>query len=128
MKKFLNPILAHMLLASISIVPVSCAPDGNEDNPVPVAGATVQQGFFSDAINKLIDENYALVEIDGYAELIIPASLYDRSIFTIAQEHKNAMDALQAAGYVTYVNGGAVRDGILGTPLHDVDFSTDATP
>ena len=126
MKKFLNPILVLMLLASISIVPVSCSSDGNEDNPeVP---STEQQGFFSDAINKLIDENYPLVERDGYAELIIPASLYDRSIFNIAQEHKNAMDAMSAAGYLTYVNGGAVRDGILGTPLHDVDFSTDATP
>ena len=126
MKKFLNSILALMLLASISIVPVSCTLDGSEDNPV--VPSTEQQGFFSDAINKLIDENFALVEKDGYAELIIPVSLYDRNIFTIAQEHKNAMDALQAAGYVTYVNGGAVRDGILGTPLHDVDFSTDATP
>lgn len=126
MKKFLNSILALMLLASISIVPVSCTLDGSEDNPV--VPSTEQQGFFSDAINKLIDENFALVEKDGYAELIIPVSLYDRNIFIIAQEHKNAMDALQAAGYVTYVNGGAVRDGILGTPLHDVDFSTDATP
>ena len=125
-KKFLNPILALMLLASISIVPVSCTLGENEDVPsVPSSG---QQGFFSDAINKLIDENYTMVEKDGYAELIIPATLYDRSIFNIVQEHKNAMDAISAAGYVTYVNGGAVRDGILGTPLHDVDFSTDATP
>ena len=126
MKRFLNPILVLMLLASISIVPVSCTIDGNDDNPAVTPAE--QQGFFSDAINKLIDENFALVEKDGYAELIIPASLYDQSIFTIAQEHKNAMDAIQAAGYKTYVNGGAVRDGILGTPLHDVDFSTDATP
>ena len=126
MKRFLNSILALMLLASITILPTSCIFDGNDDNPVQTP--TGQQGFFSDAINKLIDANYALVEKDGYAELIIPASLYDRSIFTIAQEHKNAMDAISAAGYMTYVNGGAVRDGILGTPLHDVDFSTDATP
>ena len=125
-KKFLNPILALMLLASISIVPVSCTLGENEDVPsVPSSG---QQGFSSHAINKLIDENYTMVEKDGYAELIIPATLYDRSIFNIVQEHKNAMDAIAAAGYVTYVNGGAVRDGILGTPLHDVDFSTDATP
>ena len=123
MKKYLNAILVLMLLVSYSIVPVSCTSDENGDNT-----STDQQGFFSDAINKLVDENYALVEKDGYAELIIPASLYDRSVFNIAQEHKNAMDALLAAGYVTYVNGGAVRDGILGTPLHDVDFSTDATP
>ena len=55
MKKFLNPILGLMLLASISIVPVSCTPDGNEDNPAVTPAE--QQGFFSDAINKLIDAN-----------------------------------------------------------------------
>ena len=38
------------------------------------------------------------------------------------------MDIMANVGYKTYVNGGAVRDGILSTPIHDVDFSTDATP
>ena len=53
MKRFLNPILGLMLLASISIVPVSCTIDGNDDNPAVTPAE--QQGFFSDAINKLID-------------------------------------------------------------------------
>jgi len=115
-------MLAAILVCSLPLTIVSCSDDDDENLQ------EVTDGFFSKSINQLIDENYVLVEKDGYAELIIPASLYDRSIFTIAQEHKNAMDAFQAAGYKTYVNGGAVRDGILGTPLHDVDFSTDATP
>ena len=63
MKRFLNPILVLMLLASISIVPVSCTIDGNDDNPAVTPAE--QQGFFSDAINKLIDENFAMVEKDG---------------------------------------------------------------
>ena len=121
--KFLSVwMLAAILVCSLPLTLVSCSDDDEDDGP------EIPGEFFSKRINKLIDENYALVERDGYAELIIPASLYDRSIFTIAQEHKNAMDAFRAAGYKTYVNGGAVRDGILGTPLHDVDFSTDATP
>ena len=55
MKRFLNSILALMLLASSSILPTSCIFDGNDDNPVQTP--TGQQGFFSDAINKLIDAN-----------------------------------------------------------------------
>jgi len=112
-----------MLLLSMLFTTWSC--DSSSDDSEELRP---ESGIFSKAINKLIDENYTKVMADGYAELIIPASMYDQSIYTIADEHKRAMDAISAAGYVTYVNGGAVRDGILGTPLHDVDFSTDATP
>ena len=124
--KRIKYLLSNALwLTGMLFISVACS---TEDNPSPSSPTDVSQGFFSDAINKLIDENYPKVMADGYAKLVIPAGLYDQSIFKIADEHKRAMDAISAAGYATYVNGGAVRDGILGTPLHDVDFSTDATP
>jgi len=91
-------------------------------------GKTKAPNFFSEEINKLIDENYKEVIANGYSELIIPAKLYDQSIYDISADHKSAMDYMAKAGHKTYVNGGAVRDGILGTQIHDVDFSTDATP
>ena len=37
------------------------------------------------------------------------------------------MDYVIKAGHTAFVNGGAVRDGVMGKELHDVDFSTDAT-
>lgn len=119
-------LLLLVLLLTTSTTFVSCT---SEDNAIdPKKEDKTVKDFFSDEINKLIDENYPKVIANGYAELIIPGRLYDQSIYTIADEHKRAMNAISAAGYMTYVNGGAVRDGILGTALHDVDFSTDATP
>ncbi len=116
-----------MLLTGMLFISVACS--SIDDNPTPVTPPEeVEQGFFSDEINKLIDENYPKVIADGYAKLVIPAGLYDQNMYKIVDEHKRAMNAISAAGYMTFVNGGAVRDGILGTPLHDVDFSTDATP
>ncbi len=91
-------------------------------------GVDKAPNFFTEEINKLIDANYTEVMNNGYAELIIPASMYDQSIYDISDDHKSAMNYMAKAGYKTYVNGGAVRDGILGTQIHDVDFSTDATP
>ena len=84
--------------------------------------------FFSDEVNKLIDENYPLVMQNGYAELVIPASMYDPSLVQFPQYHKDVMAAMNKLGFKTYVNGGAVRDCVLGTSVHDVDFSTNATP
>ena len=84
--------------------------------------------FYSPEVNKMIDDNYELVKRDGYAELVIPATMYDQSIIQYPQYHKDVMTAMNALGFKTYVNGGAVRDCIFGTPIHDVDFSTDATP
>ena len=93
------------------------------ENPVSASAA-----FYSSRVNQMIDENYELVKRNGYAELVIPASMYDQSIIQFPQYHKDVMTAMNALGFKTYVNGGAVRDCLLGTPVHDVDFSTDATP
>ena len=130
MKRFKYYSISALLLASMMYVVTACSAYDVNDNPVnvPTPDPDVHAGFFSDEINRLIDENYPEVIANGYAKLVIPGRLYDQSIYPIADEHKRAMNAISAAGYLTYVNGGAVRDGILGTALHDVDFSTDATP
>ena len=130
MKRFKYYSISALLLASMMYVVTACSAYDVNDNPVnvPTPDPDVHAGFFSDEINRLIDENYPEVIANGYAKLVIPDRLYDQSIYPIADEHKRAMNAISAAGYLTYVNGGAVRDGILGTALHDVDFSTDATP
>lgn len=85
-------------------------------------------GFFTSEINALIDANYPEAVNKGYAELIIPSTMFDPSMMRYADYHKDVMSALNKLGYKTYINGGAVRDGIMGTDIHDLDFSTDATP
>ncbi|HTZ44726.1 MAG TPA: CCA tRNA nucleotidyltransferase [Jatrophihabitans sp.] len=37
-------------------------------------------------------------------------------------------DAFQAAGHQLYLVGGPVRDALMGRPVHDLDFTTDARP
>ena len=116
-------IQAIILLCGISLVNVSCS--SIEDTPsvqIPEAG------FFTSEINALIDANYPEVIANGYAELIIPSTMFNPSIMQYADYHKDVMSALNKLGYKTYINGGAVRDGIMGTAIHDLDFSTDATP
>ena len=54
--------------------------------------------------------------------------MFDPGIMQYADYHKDVMVALNNLGYKTYINGGAVRDAIMGTAIHDLDFSTDATP
>lgn len=116
-------MLFAILFCSINFL-TSCEKDDDFSSKQDV----VTNNFFSKSVNKLIDENYKLVQENGYAELIIPATYYDKSIINLPLVHCQTMDILAEMGYKTYVNGGAVRDGILGTPIHDVDFSTDATP
>lgn len=100
---------------------VSCTDSGSKH------GINEEHAFFTQEINSLIDDNYAQVIKEGYAELIIPASMFDHSIMQYADYHEGVMSSLNELGYKTYINGGAVRDAILGTPIHDLDFSTDAT-
>ncbi len=65
--------------------------------------STAAAGLFDNAeANRLIDENYALVQSDGWTELRIPQSLHHIS-------SQNAIDAakkLIAAGHDVYVVGG----------------------
>lgn len=116
-------IQAIVLLCSISLANISCS--SIEDSS---SGQRSEEGFFTSEINALIDANYPEVMANGYAELIIPSTMFNPSMMKYADYHKDVMSALNKLGYKTYINGGAVRDGIMGTAIHDLDFSTDATP
>lgn len=118
-------MLIALLFFGLSLTTVSCSSD--DDDFIEEPGKT-QSAFFTDEINKLIDANYAEIQSKGYGELIIPSSMFDKNIMQYADYHKDVMTALNNLGYKTYINGGAVRDAILGTAIHDLDFSTDATP
>lgn len=41
---------------------------------------------------------------------------------------KRIVETLRQQGYEAYIVGGAVRDHLLGRPIHDVDIATQATP
>ena len=99
----------------------------NADNPSKpeVPGST--DGFFTAEINKLIDANYPEVVANGYAKLIIPKTMYNGDLFIFPANASSDMNYMVEAGYKAYVNGGSVRDAILGKPSHDVDFSTNAS-
>ena len=114
-----------LLLVSMSLIS-ACA---TEDNPVDPVGPQeeVITEFYNETVNKMIDENYELVKANGYAELVIPASLYPKGMIKLPAADMEAMDYVIKANHTAYVNGGAVRDGVMGKELHDVDFSTDAT-
>lgn len=128
MKKKFIWLLIATLSCCISVTTVSCTSDdvnhsiapSDQDNPTPA--------FFTDEINALIDANYPQVLANGYAELIIPSTMFDPNMMQYADYHRDVMKALNELGYKTYINGGAVRDAILGTSIHDLDLSTDATP
>ena len=120
-------MLTAILICGISLANVSCT--AVEDTPSGQTGPVKpEEGFFTSDINVLIDANYPEVINKGYAELIIPSTMFDPSIMNYADYHKDVMTALNQLGYKTYINGGAVRDAIMGTDIHDLDFSTDATP
>lgn len=116
-----------VLSCGFSLANVSCT--DKVDNPVGQPEPSKPEDlFFTDEINALIDANYPEVIANGYAELIIPSALFDKNLMHYADYHRDVMTALNNLGYKTYINGGAVRDAILGTDIHDLDFSTDATP
>jgi len=113
------------LLLTGSTTFVSCTV---EDNAIEPQQEEVAKGFFTDEINKLIDENYEKVKANGYAELVIPAAMFDHTFFKIPDNAKGDMDYVINAGYKAYVFGGTVRDAVVGVASNDVDFTTDATP
>lgn len=102
----------------------------NNDNPSTPSKPEVieaSEGFFTAEINKLIDANYPEVVANGYAKLIIPKTMYKEGLFTFPTNASNDMKCMVDAGFKAYVNGGSVRDAILGKPSHDIDFSTNAS-
>ena len=99
----------------------------NKDNPSTSEFSKTTEGFFTAEINKLIDANYPDVVANGYAKLIIPKTMYKEGLFSFPTNAANDMKYMVDAGFKAYVNGGTVRDAILGKPSHDVDFSTNAS-
>lgn len=126
MKKWMQWVLVTVLSCCFVLTPVSCTSDDGISAPSEQGKSS--QGFFTDEINRLIDENYPKVLSNGYAELRIPSTMFDPGMLKYADYHRDVMTTLNKLGYKTYINGGAVRDAILGTAIHDLDFSTDATP
>ena len=120
--KFIN---VWLLLVGMALV-TACATEDNAVDPVVPQEEEITE-FYNATVNKMIDENYELVKANGYAELVIPASLYPKGMIKMPAADMEAMDYVIKAGHTAYVNGGAVRDGVMGKELHDVDFSTDAT-
>ena len=114
--------LAAIALAVVATVMLTAC--SNDDT---TAVPQQEQGFFTGEVNRLIDANYPEVIANGYAKLVIPKSMCDQGRFKFPANATIDMDAMAAAGYQVYVNGGTVRDGVMGTEAHDVDFSTDAT-
>ena len=106
----------------------SCNISDNPVSPKQPASKVVSGGFFSSAVNKLIDENYEQLKTKSWAELRIPAKLFDHTAFAIPANAAGDMDYVVKAGYHTFVNGGAVRDAIMGKAANDIDFSTEALP
>lgn len=45
-----------------------------------------------------------------------------------SKEAKEIFSVFEKNGYEIYIVGGAVRDYLSGLPIHDIDFTTDATP
>ena len=89
---------------------------------------TAAAGLFDNAeANRLIDENYALVQADGWAELRIPQSLHHISSADFGSNAIDAAKKLINAGYDVYVVGGSVRDILMGKPANDVDLATNAS-
>ena len=125
MKRIIGYLNIWMLLVSMSTL-TACS---FEDNAVePVKPVEPESGFFTTAINKMIDENYELVKANGHAELVIPSTMFDHTAFKIPDNEKGDMDYVAKAGYKTLVVGGTVRDAVLGQASNDVDFTSDATP
>lgn len=78
-------------------------------------------------VNRIIDENYAEVQKNGYAKLILPRSLHDIGEEKFSKNSIAAVKTLIAAGHEAYVIGGATRDIIMGKQPNDFDIVTDAS-
>ena len=86
------------------------------------------EAFFDNArINDMIDENYALVQQNGWAELVIPQALHHFGKECISPNALEVGQKLIDHGYKAYVVGGTVRDFVLGAAVNDYDIATDAS-
>ena len=129
MNKFLNFLLMVVLTGCLSLTTVSCS---NNDNPsssqvTPPTPETTDV-FFSTEVNKLIDANYEQLKTKGWAELRIPAALFDHTAFAIPSDAAGDIGYVINAGYEAYIYGGTIRDAVMGEAGNDVDFVSNARP
>ena len=92
-----------------------------------LAGAAGAKQFSDPEFNRLINENYALVQKDGWAELRIPQSIHHISSADFGPNAVDAAKKLIATGYDVYVVGGSIRDMLMGKAANDVDLATNAS-
>lgn len=128
MKKNLLWVLAAIILCGLTMT--SC--DANDDNPASgqetPSSQESKKGFFSTAVNKLIDENYEQLKTKGWAELRIPSALFDHTAFAVPADAAGDLGYVINAGYEAYIFGGSVRDAVMGQAGDDVDFVSNAKP
>ena len=91
------------------------------------SGEKVSPPLFTPEVNRLIDENYALAQKNGWARLVIPKALHGIGVENFSPNCVAAARTLISAGHEAYVIGGAVRDLIMGKPSNDFDIVTSAT-
>ncbi len=83
--------------------------------------------FDNEEINKMVDENYKVIQENGYGELRIPISLHNITDEVLTENSREVGRKLLEAGYSAYVIGGCIRDFIMGKESNDIDIVSDAT-
>lgn len=105
-------MLAAILFCGLSLANVSCSeadnPSGQQDPVKP------EEGFFTSEINALIDANYPEVIANGYAELIIPSTMFDPSIMRYADYCKETI----TVGSTTTTLPRVLATAVSGAPMN----------
>lgn len=137
-KRILTVLIALMLVCSMLTACASsktdASPEGaavsasSEDVPSMTDPLPDSQCLFDiEGIDELLDENYAQVQENGYAELRIPLSTHGYTEDIISDRGREVGTKLLDNGYSAYVVGGCIRDLVLGKEVSDIDIVTDAT-
>ena len=73
--KFFN---VWLLLLSMCLV-TACTTEDIVDEPILPPDGEITE-FYNEAVNKMIDRNYEKVKANGYAELVMPATYYQKDM------------------------------------------------
>ena len=84
-----------IVFCGVSLTNVSCI--SVEDN----ASVEIrEEGFFTGEVNALIDANYPEVMANGYAELVIPSTMFAPGIMQYADYHKETISGAMNNYYI----------------------------
>lgn len=98
------------------------------NNTVENNKITTSKKFFdNEKLNKLIDDDYKIVQEKGYSQIVLTPDMYDQSLIHLREEMIKVANDFYALGYEAYFNGGVVRDLLFGLVPDDADMSTSAT-